>query len=319
MRWTPIFVALLWAGLAGADGIERAKGRVNDPTTECYSRFAGTAPNFPLANPRIIKCVDNDLTCDSNPAVGRCGITVQVEFNVVDPGNPECTPTDLDDYLVQNFEPDTHPRHDFGFEDLMTVGDAELPLTANDTDELSAAAVIDIKLRVRPRIGDSRWGRKATVLRTRVDAEGLSFDTDRRRLVCVRDETTSPCTGITSTWQQIQEHIIDRSCAVPTCHSAAVAPHLLSLLPVDALTSLIGVQPANASAAAAGKLRVDPGNPGNSFLLDKVLGMLSQVEGDRMPLGNRKLHRLFRTMIEDWIAAGAPDTGFVSTAGCQGP
>jgi hypothetical protein len=290
---------------------------LNDPTTECYSRFAGTPPNFPVSNPRFIRCVDNDPTCDQNPAVGRCGISVQVEFNVVDPGNPECSPTDLDEYLVQNFEPDTHPRHDFGFEDLMTVGQMELPLDANETNQLSAAAVIDVLLRVRPKLGDARWGRRATVVKTRVDALGTPFDTDRRRIVCLRDDATSPCDGVTSTWNQIQKHVIERSCAVPTCHTAAVAPHLLSLLPADALTSLVSVPPENASANAAGKLRVDPGSPGNSFLLDKVRGMLSSVEGERMPLGNPRLHRLFKTLIEDWIAAGAPDTGFVSNAGCQ--
>ncbi len=60
MRWTPIFVAMLWASLAGADGLERAKGRVNNAATECYSRFGGLAPNFPLVNPRFIRCVDNE-------------------------------------------------------------------------------------------------------------------------------------------------------------------------------------------------------------------------------------------------------------------
>ena len=43
------------------------------------------------------------------------------------------------------------------------------------------------------------------------------------------------------------------------------------------------------------------------------------LEGEPMPLQLRRLPSAAILLIEEWIAAGAPDTGFVAPSGCPGP
>jgi hypothetical protein len=314
-----IVVAILCSLPASADELVRARGRVNDPSTECFSRFEGTPLNFPAKRPRMIRCVDNDPACDADPTPGICAVSVAVRLNVVDPSNPECSPDDLDLYTVQNHQPDTNPRHDFSLQVLQDLVAADLPLISSDTDQLGTPAVLGLPLKVVPRDGAARWGRARKVIRARVDGSGGAFDVDRMRVVCVPDGVSTPCDGITGTFDQVQTQLFSRTCAVPTCHSAPVAPHALSLLPDVSLSFLVGAPPTNTVANAAGKLRVDPGNPANSYLLDKLRGTLASGEGERMPFGLRPVHRRFIEIVEDWIAAGAPEAGFVSATGCPSP
>ena len=170
---------------------------------------------------------------------------------------------------------------------------------------------------MQPRVGSARWRILRKLLRGRVNTEDGKFDVDQVKLSCVPNKESSPCDGVTGTFDQIQKQVLSRGCAVPTCHTAPVPPHNLSLLPDDAFVSLVDAAPANATAAALGKRRVDPFNPENSYLLDKLRGRLPSEEGERMPLGKGKLHRLFLEIVEEWIAAGAPAEGFVSATGCQ--
>jgi hypothetical protein len=93
----------------------------------------------------------------------------------------------------------------------------------------------------------------------------------------------------------------------------------MSLAPGEAYDYLVGVTPTNLTAQTAGKKRVDPGNPGNSFILDKLRGDLVPGEGDPMPLQLKRLPDGAIRLIEEWIAAGAPSGGFVAPSGCPGP
>jgi hypothetical protein len=319
--WAALALAGLVAQGAAAQGLQRVTGRVNDPATECLSRFEGTPPNAPPARPRKVLCVDNDPACDADPAAGLCGISIEVRFNANDPGNPQCAPDALEEYLVQNWVPDTHPKHDFSFQNLEDVVTfLALPLDPTDTDVLSLPVVIDVPLRLRPRPGGGRWVRARKVLKTRVSTgTGARFDVDRMPLVCLPG-SSSPCDGVTGTFDQLQKQVLNRSCAVPTCHVAPTQPHLLSLLPGAAYDSLVNAIPANGEAQAAGKLRVHAGVPENSFLLDKLRGRLGPDEGERMPLGRPSINRrVLIRLVEDWIQAGAPATGFVSDRGCSAP
>jgi hypothetical protein len=97
----------------------------------------------------------------------------------------------------------------------------------------------------------------------------------------------------------------------------AQGAHEMSLAPGEAYASLVGVTPANPLAAAAGKKRVDPGNVANSFLVHKLRGMLAAGEGVRMPFELRPLREPVLQLIEQWIAAGAPETGFTGPLGCH--
>ncbi len=74
--------------------------------------------------------------------------------------------------------------------------------------------------------------------------------------------------------------------------------------------------PDNPAAASAGWLRVtvvDPnsGDPNTSFLLHKLTGNLDLGFGARMPFGMPKLSGNLIDIIQLWIEAGAPETGWV--------
>ena len=70
----------------------------------------------------------------------------------------------------------------------------------------------------------------------------------------------------------------------------------------------MGVAAANSAAAAAGALRVAPGDPDHSFLLRKLLGQIAPAEGSRMPLVGTPPSAANLDLIRRWIAAGAPET-----------
>ena len=65
---------------------------------------------------------------------------------------------------------------------------------------------------------------------------------------------------------------------------------------------------ANPVAHGFGELRVAPGNPDKSFLLEKLLGNIMPTEGSKMPLVGRPLTASELDMVRRWIAAGAPET-----------
>ena len=80
---------------------------------------------------------------------------------------------------------------------------------------------------------------------------------------------------------------------------------------------VIRVDPVNGAALGAGYKRVATtgamtGDPDASFLFLKITGDLGSGMGDRMPLIGKKVSRGFRDIIELWILAGAPETGWVA-------
>ena len=289
-------------------------------TTDCWTEFAASTPvNSPSKKPRKIRCVDNDPSCDSDPAKGSCTFLVAVCANVIDPALPKCAPADLDAYTVDNFQPDENPRHDFDFQALEDLLNATVfPLDENGTDRCSTQLGIELVLPVRIGRGRAKYRKARKLMRTEAETRRGLVDADKLRMQCAPIKGASPCDGITSTFDQIQKHIFDAGCGRDTCHNAAQPLHDLSLAPGASHASLVGIAPFNFAAENAGKLRVDPGNPGNSFLLDKLRGKkLGELEGVGMPFGMPRLRKGQVRMIEDWIAAGAPATGFVSAQGCQ--
>src|SRR5438132_4133536 len=87
-----------------------------------------------------------------------------------------------------------------------------------------------------------------------------------------------------SPFQTIADTILTPTC-LAGCHGSGASGGMFVDAPNE--TSWYGVlvnrTPTNASAASFGKLRVDPGRPWNSFLLDKLTGDLKFGEGDPMP------------------------------------
>lgn len=289
--------------------------------TDCLAEFAGTPANRPATRPRDIRCIDNDAACDDDPTPGVCGFHVGVCLNVTDPNLP-CGPADLEEYAVENEQPDTNPRHDFdfqGLEDELTF--LTLPVAADQLNVCTANVPMSVYMPVRFKTGGAAWRKGKKILRTTLTGlTTTTIDQDKMKLTCLPAENTSPCDTVTSTFDQIQQTIFTpTSCARSTCHNVVQAPHDMSLAPGEGYVNLVGVEPANFAARTAGKLRVDPGNPANSFLLDKLRGELEIAEGDPMPLQLKRLPSKAIALVEEWIAAGAPETGFVAASGCPGP
>ena len=81
----------------------------------------------------------------------------------------------------------------------------------------------------------------------------------------------------------IHEMVFARSCSFSSCHSQEAQRGGLSLETLDdAYAYLVSAEPQNTAAYDAGLLRVDPGQPDNSFLLRKVTEP-APGEGNRMP------------------------------------
>lgn len=99
-------------------------------------------------------------------------------------------------------------------------------------------------------------------------------------------------------FQSIQDHVFTPICT--QCHAGAAAPEGMSLEQGRAYASLVGV----ASHEVPGLLRVNPGDPDNSYLMHKILG--TQESGDRMPRGLPPLPAATIEVIRQWIADGAP-------------
>ncbi|WP_111640508.1 hypothetical protein [Marinimicrobium alkaliphilum] len=101
----------------------------------------------------------------------------------------------------------------------------------------------------------------------------------------------------------IQQTIFSPICA--TCHTGAGAPEGLRLDSEQASYDHLVEQPAQGVPAL---MRVDPGNPDDSYLVRKLEGG-PDIVGDRMPQGGASLSSAQIALIRDWIANGAAREG----------
>ena len=121
-----------------------------------------------------------------------------------------------------------------------------------------------------------------------------------------------------SAYHDIQEYVFDKSCANSVCHAAPANAGNLNLSYGLSYEDLVGREPQNPAAAAAGMKLVDPGNPENSFLLAKLMGPTAPEQGARMPFGGGVLHNGKIDAVRMWIEAGAPQTGKIAGIGDLG-
>jgi hypothetical protein len=312
-----ILIAIACVLLATAPAAALTPGG-GSSSTDCLAEFGGTPANQPASRPREIRCTDNDPGCDEDPALGICQFRAEVCLNVTDPNLLSCTPQALDSYFIENEQPDTNPKHDFDFQALEdALNFLVLPVDASDTNVCSGEVQMSLRLPVQPsRIG-GRFRRGRKQIESTLAGSADVHDEDKLKMTCVPIKDSTPCDGVPSTFEQIQRQIFTPTCAIPTCHNVAQAEHQMSLSPGEAYASLVGVAPANVVANGAGMKRVDPGNPGNSFILKKLAGDLVDGEGVQMPKDLKRLHHLHFELIEEWIAAGAPETGFIAALGCH--
>ncbi len=115
-----------------------------------------------------------------------------------------------------------------------------------------------------------------------------------------------PVDGVTLA--DIQAEIFDSPCAI--CHAGSSAPQGLRLDTEDnSYNQLVGADGNGVPANEVPELlRVDPGNPDDSYLVHKVEGE-PDIVGGQMPLNMAPLSQDQITMIRDWITNGAPRTG----------
>ncbi len=100
----------------------------------------------------------------------------------------------------------------------------------------------------------------------------------------------------------VHSEILGPRCALSGCHTGTGAPFGLDLSSVtSASVRLIEVP----SSEVPTYLRVDPGNPTDSYLYMKLVGD-PRILGDPMPAAGGGLNAAELTLIHDWIANGAP-------------
>lgn len=107
---------------------------------------------------------------------------------------------------------------------------------------------------------------------------------------------------LAATLASVQANVFNPGCVV--CHAGASAPLGLRLDSANAFTNLVGVPSRQQSSV----LRVAPGNPDQSYLVQKLEG--TAAEGQQMPLGGPPVPQATIDFVRQWITDGAlPDSG----------
>jgi hypothetical protein len=107
-----------------------------------------------------------------------------------------------------------------------------------------------------------------------------------------------------SAFKTIQDTIFTPLCV--TCHAGPAAPRGLRLESGVAFAALVNAP----SAEVPALLRVKPGDPNASYLVQKIEGRAAV--GARMPLGQPPLSQANIDLIRQWITDGAPPIAAVS-------
>jgi len=102
-------------------------------------------------------------------------------------------------------------------------------------------------------------------------------------------------------------HVFTLTCATTGCHFGAGAPQGLRLDAASSFALLVGVPSTEESSV----LRVVPGDPDNSYLVQKLEGTASS--GQQMPLNAPALPQSTIDVIRQWISDGAIDDRLPAT------
>ncbi len=102
-------------------------------------------------------------------------------------------------------------------------------------------------------------------------------------------------------FSEIQDNVFTPTCAVAGCHTGAGAPQGLRLDAANSFALLVGV----ASTQVPALLRVEAGDPDNSYLIQKLEG--TAAAGEQMPRGGPPLDQATIDVIRQWISDGAID------------
>lgn len=116
-------------------------------------------------------------------------------------------------------------------------------------------------------------------------------------------------------FDSIQANIFEQVCE--HCHAGANAPAGLRLDAANSYAMLVGV----ASVERPGILRIAPGDPSNSYLIQKLEG--TAAVGERMPAGLPPLPQSDINVVRQWITdgalPGAPASGAIRVTSLSPP
>lgn len=112
---------------------------------------------------------------------------------------------------------------------------------------------------------------------------------------------TSPGATLEATWRSIQDIVFTPICTA--CHIDNGAPENLQLNEVNSYAMLVNIS----STQEPAFMRVAPGDPDNSYLIQKLEG--TAASGSRMPQGGPFLSQPVINLIRQWISDGAAKDG----------
>jgi hypothetical protein len=107
-------------------------------------------------------------------------------------------------------------------------------------------------------------------------------------------------TQLQPTLASIQANVFSVNCAISGCHGGGTVQFGLRLDPGFSAANLINV----VSPQDSNRIRVIPGDPNASFLIQKLEG--TPALGDRMPQFGPYLPQATIDVIRQWILSGAP-------------
>jgi hypothetical protein len=283
------------------------------PATDCLATFVGE-PNRPATAPRDVRCADGEA-CDADGVVnGECQIPIAACVNST--YNPSrCTLSGVGSVVVAHALDNGDPKFDPEFQAFQTRING-LGIPNSDPDQCSLPTNFRVKVKGPFQRNFCRRGTKfLKVVTSSVPILGRVYrETDVMRLECLPSPTfgCDPQVFYQSTFDRVQRQVFNQSCAVSGCHDSQSQMSGLLLEEGAALGDLVDVTPLNAAAAAMGWKRILPGSSDASFLFHKVKGTLPNASfGQRMPRGRPRLNSSLVLVIEKWIDAGAPETGWV--------
>ncbi len=112
--------------------------------------------------------------------------------------------------------------------------------------------------------------------------------------------------ALTADFQSIQDNVFTPICSV--CHAGGAAPQGLRLDAVNSYSMIVGVP----STEDPSVLRIKPGNPDNSYLVQKIEGHASV--GAQMPFGGPPLPAATINVIRQWVTDGALQASAIAPA-----
>lgn len=276
-----------------------------------------TVPNTPTNSPRHYRCADG-APCDADGVVnGVCQLPINACSNST--FDPRCASPGVASSVVDHALDNGEPKFDTEFQALQNViGNLDFDTDTPD----DCTTVIDFHVPVLGPFAGNACRRNKKLLRITTESDfsgGTVTDRDRFRMICDPSPLgCDPMVFYTSAFDRIQRQIFNQSCAVSGCHdsqSYQTSGNLL-LEQGSAHGQLVNVIPDNDSAEADGWLRVNQtsgttGDPATSFLFRKVDHDLPSTDyGLGMPRLRPKLDQSLIDVIEAWIIAGAPMTGW---------